>query len=428
MNGTQCTLKAHIWEDDHWPNHPDADKRMPACLLVEAPDYIGPSFFPGDDTRSKWIPLFPITRTDTDTGISRTQFPVILGWAITPWKAQGMTLRRVKVKIGKSVSQAGVLFTALSRVRHPDDMMLDDSFPTLYEIMQQARHEKFLARLQWERTMRVKFSRTLRKYMREPDRYSTENLWTEEESRVFDALLKLARDRSLTDDFMERVSRQTKADVETVNRVFERMDTFPYIFEVAQARGELDTLSLDGTQSLRSVAHIKKTTRVVYNGWSVPLHDFADFHTAHKFSRALWELFATNLRKRLPSHLKLHRPRNKRGFAVSELTPLRPNAPLQMDAFPLYSTTGYVSVLTVSQQQNGATRMQVHQHAPEMVDSNTLGTIKAFCTALDLNRKNKVMKKSFWTELSPVILRCSSTWHLCLCKTALRTWAPQQSC
>ena len=126
MNGTQCTLKEHIWGNGHWPNHPDADKRMPTCLLVEAPDYIGPSFFPEDETRRKWIPLFPITRTDTDTGISRTQFPVILGWAITPWKAQGMTLRRVKVKIGKSVSQAGVLFAALLRVRHPDDMMLDD--------------------------------------------------------------------------------------------------------------------------------------------------------------------------------------------------------------------------------------------------------------------------------------------------------------
>ena len=54
--------------------------------------------------------------------------------------------------------------------------------------------------------MRVKFSRTLRKYMREPARYSTENLWTEEESRVFDALLKLARERSMTSDFKENQS------------------------------------------------------------------------------------------------------------------------------------------------------------------------------------------------------------------------------
>ena len=45
-----------------------------------------------------------------------------------------MTLAKVIVKLGAAVREPGVLFVALSRVRHPDDLMLDDDFPALFEI------------------------------------------------------------------------------------------------------------------------------------------------------------------------------------------------------------------------------------------------------------------------------------------------------
>ena len=87
------------------------------------------------------VPVYPREIFDPQNDMSRVQFPVVLGWALTPWKAQGLTLKRAIVEIGKAVSETGVLFVALSRVRHPDDLMLDDYFPSLFSILELARHE-----------------------------------------------------------------------------------------------------------------------------------------------------------------------------------------------------------------------------------------------------------------------------------------------
>ncbi len=70
----------------------------------------------------------------------RKQFPITLGWAIPPWKAQGMTLTRAVVKLRGSVGDSGVLFVAISRARNPDGLMLDDDFPPYYDILKQSRH------------------------------------------------------------------------------------------------------------------------------------------------------------------------------------------------------------------------------------------------------------------------------------------------
>ena len=46
-----------------------------------------------------------------------------------------MTLDKAIVRLRDAVSTPGVLFVALSRVRHPDDRMLDDDFPALALIL-----------------------------------------------------------------------------------------------------------------------------------------------------------------------------------------------------------------------------------------------------------------------------------------------------
>ena len=101
---------------------------------MDVPKYTGPPFFEDPEKRT-WIPILPRTVADAENkNVTRTQFPFVLGWALTPWKAQGMTLDKVVVKLGNAVREPGVLFVALSRVRHPDDLMLDDDFPALFEI------------------------------------------------------------------------------------------------------------------------------------------------------------------------------------------------------------------------------------------------------------------------------------------------------
>ena len=137
MNGTQVTVKHTIYAPGNHPNHDTPALRLPAYILLDIPTYTGPAFF-DDAARRTWVPLFPRTISDAENrSVSRTQFPLVLGWALTPWKAQGMTLAKVIVKLGAAVREPGVLFVALSRVRHPDDLMLDDDFPALFEILKQ---------------------------------------------------------------------------------------------------------------------------------------------------------------------------------------------------------------------------------------------------------------------------------------------------
>ena len=73
--------------------------------------------------------------------------------------------------------------------------------------IQRLRHSVGYARRQkFERRMRVKFSRTIRRHMRDPALCSAEKVWTEEDANLADALLKvLAKNPHLTDaEFLEQ--------------------------------------------------------------------------------------------------------------------------------------------------------------------------------------------------------------------------------
>ena len=104
-----------------------------------------------------------------------------------------MTLDRAVVKLTKAASSPGVAFVALSRVRHPDHLMLDDSFPDMSTIMKQAAKESFRMRQRWESRMRVLFSKTIREHMRDPELYTPEKTWTAEQSAMAEQLLKALR-------------------------------------------------------------------------------------------------------------------------------------------------------------------------------------------------------------------------------------------
>ena len=50
-----------------------------------------------------------------------------------------MILDKAVVRLGSRAGEAGVAFVALSRVRRPDDMMLEDDFPSMALIQRQKR-------------------------------------------------------------------------------------------------------------------------------------------------------------------------------------------------------------------------------------------------------------------------------------------------
>ena len=104
-----------------------------------------------------------------------------------------MTLDRARVQLTRGASTPGVAFVALSRVRHPDHLVLDDDFPDLATIMKQAERESFRQRVRWERQQHVKFSRTIRRHMRDPAWFAPERLWTAEMNDAAERLLACVR-------------------------------------------------------------------------------------------------------------------------------------------------------------------------------------------------------------------------------------------
>jgi len=55
---------------------------------------------------------------------SRMQFPLILAWAITVHKSQGMTLDSMQAQLRGCFAE-GQTYVALSRARNPDSLFLD---------------------------------------------------------------------------------------------------------------------------------------------------------------------------------------------------------------------------------------------------------------------------------------------------------------
>ena len=163
INGTRGTIRAIVYRHGNRPDHASPACRMPSVVIVECASFVGRPpplffFFLDEPERAKWVPFFPReVKYENDNTISRTQVSFVLAWALTPWKAQGMSLDKVVVKLGKAAARPGVAFVALTRARHPDGLALDDSFPSMSTFQRQVRHKNFQKRHVFELHARALF-------------------------------------------------------------------------------------------------------------------------------------------------------------------------------------------------------------------------------------------------------------------------------
>ena len=93
-------------------------------VTVKFDGYTGPTLPDGT------VPIPPICRTWSSSGMqcSRLQLPLRLAWAVTVHKAQGLTLDKVVIDIGKKEFSSGLTFVACSRVRCLDDILFNQTF------------------------------------------------------------------------------------------------------------------------------------------------------------------------------------------------------------------------------------------------------------------------------------------------------------
>ena len=200
MNGALGVLRGYMWPQGGDPHSKDSELRSPICVFVEfdsvnlGVDGNGRprSFFPDDPpadvpgSRRNWVPIWRQKVSSTvEEKVSRENYPLTLAWALTHWKAQGMTLDRVRVHLSeKTAAVPGIGFVACTRVRHPWDMIFEEDLPEYEHFMNARRTPAFRERRRFELKQEARASRTLRRYG-----YCEADLWTEQEASVADELI-----------------------------------------------------------------------------------------------------------------------------------------------------------------------------------------------------------------------------------------------
>ena len=194
MNGALGDHKGYMWPEDADAQSDKIEQRTPLCVFVEfdsvnliAPDGQRRSFFPNDPEKQNWVPIFrqPVSST-MEANVVREQYPLTLAWALTHWKAQGMTLDRVRVHLSdRTAGIPGIAFVAVTRVRHPWDIVFEEDLPALEHFMKARNTVHFRERQRFELRQLARASRTLRKYG-----FCEADSWTSSEREDAALLLK----------------------------------------------------------------------------------------------------------------------------------------------------------------------------------------------------------------------------------------------
>ena len=126
VNGRHGHLHDIVWRPDADPH-----KDLPEYLLfVPSSAYSGPFLFHDDKDRPV-IPIKPVTRSWQGPGgekRERTMFPIVLAFAITVHKAQGLTLGKVVLDFSEKDFAVGLSYVAVSRVKSIDGIMFKSDF------------------------------------------------------------------------------------------------------------------------------------------------------------------------------------------------------------------------------------------------------------------------------------------------------------
>ena len=124
VNGAQ----GHVF-DLGWAPGADWHTDSPCVIMVVFDRYSGPAFMTTDGGRPV-VPILPV-KTEFVRGVetcSRTQFPLIISYAITVHKSQSITVDKVVTDLSERDFQPGLSYVALSRVKTIEGLMLDAPF------------------------------------------------------------------------------------------------------------------------------------------------------------------------------------------------------------------------------------------------------------------------------------------------------------
>ena len=150
---------------------------LPKLIFVDfGTEYAGDSFFPNNDSRKGWFPVYPVVNkcytanrrgSDGYTENSRTMLPLKLCWAWTGWKVQGMTIpRSIVVHLDKTEADHGITYVMFSRVRKFSDIGIKDGIDKkrLCDVIR--KQGKMKRRINEETRLKMLADATFNKYFR----------------------------------------------------------------------------------------------------------------------------------------------------------------------------------------------------------------------------------------------------------------------
>ena len=142
--------------------------KLPDCLIVSIPDYTGPSCL---TDRPTCVPLFPESKTQKkfikgQTIHQRTQFQLVMAWAITIDKSQGLTLCKIMVDLEGKRNEPSLPFVAFSQTGNLENVMIDQTPGTFTsDSLNKLRKSKnFKSRLNNDKRLELLAENTLEKY------------------------------------------------------------------------------------------------------------------------------------------------------------------------------------------------------------------------------------------------------------------------
>ena len=146
---------------------------FPEALILEIPDYCGPPFYPDEP---KWVPILPMTGFKEGTRMSRTQFPVVAGFALTVNKAQGLTIKEgvvihlVGSRRFRPASKHGLPFVAFTR-SESFAMTAFKNLPPWEDFLRGRDSDMLRMRLEFTKWLEKLHTETLARYsaMKTPD-------------------------------------------------------------------------------------------------------------------------------------------------------------------------------------------------------------------------------------------------------------------
>ena len=140
--GARLMLTSNLWQpvglcngargtvyDIAWAPGADPMQDPPCVIMMEFDKYTGPVFLTTTDGR-KIVPILPIDRDFLvgATLCTRTQFPLIVCYAITVHKSQSITEDMIVTDLSCRDFQTGLSYVAVSRVKTLQGLMLDAPF------------------------------------------------------------------------------------------------------------------------------------------------------------------------------------------------------------------------------------------------------------------------------------------------------------